>query len=205
MKDLDKIIETLKVTALMGVSGQEQTFTEKVCKALLKNNKRPIIFPMSNPTSKSECTAEDAYKWTNNQCIFASGSPFDPIKIGNTTIKPAQANNSYIFPGMALGIISCRSSRVTDEMFIIAAKTLSSLVTDDLLEEGTIYPLLENIRHVSIEIAAAVANYSFKVGLANVVEPHDIRTLIKYTQYDETLYCSLVDPAFESLEKDFDQ
>jgi len=203
IQDLEKIVKAIKATALLGVLGQGKTFTENICKAVLSNNARPIIFPMSNPTSKSECTAEEAYKWTNNQCIFASGSPFETLKIGNKSIVPAQGNNSYIFPGMALGIISCRSSRVTDEMFIIAAKTLSNLVTDDLLAQGTIYPLIEQIRDVSFEIAVAICTHCFKVGLANVVEPQDIRKLVKQAQYDETLYSNYVDTAFDSLEQDF--
>ena len=106
IRDLDKIIEAVGGTALMGVSGQGQTFNELICKAVLKNNPRPIIFPMSNPTHKAECSAEDAYKWTNNKCIFASGSPFPQMKCkiedekDEIEIVPAQGNNAYIFPGI---------------------------------------------------------------------------------------------------------
>lgn len=97
MQDLEKIVKAIKATALLGVSGQGHTFTESVCKAVLEHNKRPIIFPMSNPTSKSECSAEEAYKWTNNKCIFASGSPFNELKVDDKVIVPAQGNNAYIF------------------------------------------------------------------------------------------------------------
>lgn len=102
-----------------------------------------------------------------------------------------------------MGIIASRSSRVTDEMFILAAKTLSGVVTDDLLSQGTIYPPLGKIREVSFEIAVAIASYCFKLGLANVVEPNDVRALIKKNQYDESLYCHYWDNVFGTLEQEF--
>jgi len=158
---------------------------------------------MSNPTSKSECSAKDAYQWTNNSCIFASGSPFPALNINGKTIIPAQGNNAYIFPGLALGVIASRSTRVTHEMFYIAAQTLASLVTDKHLDQGTIYPPVDEIREVSFEIAVAVAAEAYKLGLAREVEPKSIRSLIRTVQMDHSHHAQYADPVYANLEKEF--
>eukprot|EP01083_Nonionella_stella_P199766 732273_1 len=211
IKDLDKIITAVKATALMGVSGQGQTFNELTCKALLINNARPIIFPMSNPTNKAECTAEDAYKWTNNKCIFASGSPFPRMKIKlddekdqvEINIVPAQGNNAYIFPGVCLGIIASKATRIPDDMFLLAANILSGLVTDKMLARGTVYPPIREIRKVSFEIAIRVASEAYRLGIATEIEPKDLKELIRRTQYQHLTNTTYCDAAFDDLEQQF--
>ncbi len=169
-----KAVETFKPTAIIGVSGQPRTFTRSVVEAMARLNQHPMIFALSNPTSKSECTAEEAYTWTEGRAIFASGSPFDPVAIGGKTHVSGQANNSYIFPGVGLGVVACEASCVTDEMFYEAAKALARAVKDDDLSQGRIYPPLSKIRDVSAEIARAVAEVAYKRGLARRVRPKDL-------------------------------
>ncbi len=133
-------------------------------------NDRPIVFALSNPTSKAECTAEEAYRHTDKRAIFASGSPFPDVNIDGQTFVPGQANNAYIFPGVGLGVLASEASRVTDEMFTAAAKSLVQQVTADDLKIGRIYPSLELIREVSANIAVAVAKVVFARGLTQMPE-----------------------------------
>jgi len=203
IKDLDKIVETLQVTAIIGVSGVPKLFTKTVCEKVKKHNNRPIIFPMSNPTSQSECTAEEAYKWTDNQCIFASGSPFPNLTVNGSEIVPAQSNNSYIFPGIALGLIAARSTRVTDGMFLKSAQTLASLVPEEMLDKGVVYPVLESIRDVSFEIAVAVAQEAYAKALATEVHPEDVRELIASCMYDHKNQLFEHHDCFDKLNDEF--
>ncbi|HUG13128.1 MAG TPA: oxaloacetate-decarboxylating malate dehydrogenase, partial [Opitutaceae bacterium] len=177
-------VEALKPTALVGVSGMPQTFTEPVVKAMARLNKRPVIFALSNPTSKSECTAEQCYTWTDGRGIYASGSPFAPVTLNGVTHVPGQGNNSYIFPGVGLGVLATASSRVTDEMFYTAASVLSSLVTEGDLEIGRVYPDLKRIREVSLAIGTAVAEVVFKRGLAGIARPADVQAHVASTMFD---------------------
>jgi malate dehydrogenase (oxaloacetate-decarboxylating)(NADP+) len=124
--------------AIIGVCGQTGIFTERIFKRMAEINDRPIIFALSNPTSRAECTAEDAYRLTNGRAIFASGSPFDPVFIDGKKLIPGQGNNAYIFPGFGLSIIVSESRRVTNEMFLAAAHALASEVTEADLAEGRI-------------------------------------------------------------------
>jgi malate dehydrogenase (oxaloacetate-decarboxylating)(NADP+) len=176
-------IEIVKPTALIGVSGMPQTFTEDVVRAMGRLNARPVIFALSNPTSKAECTAEQAYTWTDGRAVFASGSPFAPVTLNGTTHVPGQGNNSYIFPGVGLGVLASEASRVTDEMFYVAAKTLSSMVTDGDVALGRVYPDLNRIREVSAAIAVAVAEVAFARGLTRLARPQDLATLVQATVY----------------------
>ena len=168
------VVKELKPTALLGLSGQPQTFTKEIIEAMAKINKRPIIFALSNPTSMAECTAEQAYKWSKGRAVFASGSPFDPVKYGNRTFVPGQGNNAYIFPGVGLGVIVSQSRTVTDEMFLAAAHSLANQVKDSDIERGRVYPPLSDIRQVSAKIAAEVAKMAYENGFSDKPEPDDI-------------------------------
>jgi malate dehydrogenase (oxaloacetate-decarboxylating)(NADP+) len=179
-------VESLKPTALIGVSGMPRTFTKQVVEAMARWNERPILFALSNPTSKSECTAEEAYTWSEGRAIFASGSPFPPVTVKGRTFVPGQGNNAYIFPGVGLGAIISEATRVTDEMFFAAAKTLADMVTEDDLAEGRIYPGLSRIREVSAAIATAVADVAFQRGLTTITRPADLAAHVKAQMYEPT-------------------
>jgi|TARA_B100001079_G_scaffold202904_1_gene176488 malate dehydrogenase (oxaloacetate-decarboxylating)(NADP+) len=182
--DLLSAVETLKPTILVGVSGQPQTFTQPIVEAVGEINEQPVIFALSNPTSKAECTAEQAYSWTNGRAIFASGSPFKPVTLDGKTYIPGQGNNAYVFPGVGLGAIECGTKHVTDEMFFAAAKALANEVTEDDLASGCIYPPLTQIRDVSAVIAAAVAEVAYERGLATVERPDNLLEHMKSRQYE---------------------
>ena len=184
--DLLQAVETIRPTALIGVSGMPRTFTKPVVEAMARMNRRPILFALSNPTSKSECTAEEAYAWTEGAVIFASGSPFPPVTYQGKTFLPGQGNNAYIFPGVGLGVIATEAERVTDEMFFVAARTLSKLVTPEDYAKGRIYPGLERIREVSAAIAVAVAEVAFRDGLTRMKRPADLPEYVKAQMYDPT-------------------
>ncbi len=177
-------VESLKPTAIIGVSGKPATFTRPVLEAMARINKRPIVFALSNPTSRSECTAEEAYGWTRGRAIFASGSPFGPVTIVGKTLFPAQGNNVYIFPGVGLGAVSSRASHVTDEMFLAAARALAHQVSKPDLKEGRIYPPLMRIRNVSAACAEAVAGVAYKRGLAREPRPRDLSAFIRSRMYE---------------------
>jgi malate dehydrogenase (oxaloacetate-decarboxylating)(NADP+) len=181
--DLLEAVETLRPTALIGVSGMPQTFTQPVVEAMARLNERPVVFALSNPTSKSECTAEQAYTWSEGRAIYASGSPFDPVTFNGQKFVPGQANNSYIFPGVGLGVVASHASVVTDEMFFVAAKTLAQQVTEADLETGATYPPLSKIRDVSLAIATAVAEVAFERGLAGIDRPRDLSPYIQAQMY----------------------
>jgi malate dehydrogenase (oxaloacetate-decarboxylating)(NADP+) len=185
-RDLLAVIEAVKPTAIIGASGQPGTFTPQVLEAMARINERPIVFALSNPTSQSECTAEEAYRSTGKRAIFASGSPFASVVMDGQTFVPGQANNSYIFPGVGLGILSSEASRVTDEMFAAAAKALDEQVSQEDFALGRIYPSLSSIRKVSVNIALAVAKVAFARGLTAMQEPPDLPGLIKSKMYDPT-------------------
>jgi malate dehydrogenase (oxaloacetate-decarboxylating)(NADP+) len=176
-------VKMLKPTAILGLSGQPQTFTKEIIEAMAEINKRPLISALSNPTSKAECTAEQAYKWSKGRAIFASGSPFDPVKYGNRTFVPGQGNNAYIFPGVGLGAIVSQSRVVTDDMFLAAAHSLANLVTTDDLERGRVYPPLSHIRQVSAKIAYDVATIVYDRGYTDKECPDDIMADIQEYMY----------------------
>ena len=181
--DLLTAIKVLTPSVLIGVSGQPQTFTKPVIEAMMKFNERPIIFALSNPTSKSECTAEQAYKWSNGRAIFASGSPFPPFQYAGKTYLPGQGNNAYIFPGVGLGVTACDVTRVTEEMFFAAAKALAGEVSEADLEAGCIYPPLRRIRETSASIATAVAEVAYRRDLATRARPQDLKSFIESQMY----------------------
>lgn len=177
-------IRTLKPTAIIGVAAVGGTFTPEVLQTMAKINKRPIIFALSNPTSKAECSAEEAYRHTGGRALFACGSPYDPVKLDGKTFVPRQGNNSYIFPGVGLGAIASGTRLITDEMFMAAAHTLAQLVSEADLDQGSLYPALPRIREVSARIAAAVAEVAYKRGLAAGQPPKDLLAYVQSQMYD---------------------
>ncbi len=176
-------INLIKPTAILGLSGQPGSFPKEVIETMATINKRPIIFALSNPTSKAECTAEETYRWSKGRAIFASGSPFDPVKLGNKTHVPGQGNNVYIFPGVGLGAIVSGSRHVTDEMFLAAAHSLANQVSEEQLANGNVYPPLDNIREVCALIAYEVAKIAWEKGLTDREQPEDILAEIKKQMY----------------------
>jgi len=182
--DLTAAIEELKPHALIGVSGIPGAFSESAVRAMTRLNPRPVVFALSNPTSKSECTAEQAYGWSEGRAIYASGSPFAPVTLAGHTHVPGQGNNAYIFPGVGLGVIASQSSRVTQAMFLVAARTLANLVTPADLAMGRVFPELPRIREVSREIALAVAEVAFERGLNQTPRPADLKAHIASVMFD---------------------
>jgi malate dehydrogenase (oxaloacetate-decarboxylating)(NADP+) len=177
-------IQALRPTAIIGVAAVGGTFTPEVLREMARLNERPVIFALSNPTSKSECTAEEAYRATGGRALFACGSPFDPVTLDGRSYVPRQGNNSYIFPGVGLGAIASRARRVTDEMFMAAAHTLAHDVAESDLAQGSLYPALPRIREVSEHIATAVARVAYRNGLAAEREPQDLAAHVRSQMYD---------------------
>ena len=176
-------VKALRPTGIIGVSTVPKLFNQQVIEAMAAINERPIIFPYSNPTSRSECTAEEAYRWSQGRAIFASGSPFPPVEIAGKTFVPGQGNNVYIFPAMGMAVFATEAKRVTDEMFIIAAQAVAEQVTDQSLTTGLIYPPQSQILNASLHVATRVAEYIFDKNLAGVSRPNDIGALIRTRAY----------------------
>ena len=181
--DFQAALEAVRPTAIVGVSTVPRAFDRRVIETMSRMNERPVIFALSNPTSRSECSAEDAYRWSGGKAIFASGSPFPPCHLDGRTFVPGQGNNSYIFPGVGLGVVACRARLVTDRMFSAAARTLAGLVLPSDLELGRIYPSLTRIREVSAHIGAAVAEVAFRDGLAGVARPPDLLSMVQASMW----------------------
>jgi malate dehydrogenase (oxaloacetate-decarboxylating)(NADP+) len=176
-------IETIKPTCIIGVSTVPKLFNQQVIEAMARINERPIIFPYSNPTSRSECTAEEAYRWSKGTAIFASGSPFDPVQFGGRTFVPGQGNNVYIFPALGMAILATQAKRVTEAMFIIAAKAVAEQVTQEQLNSGLIYPHQSQIFEASMHVAAKVAERIFDDNLGGIPRPADLEAHIREWAY----------------------
>uniref|UniRef100_A0A5B7BCN0 Malic enzyme n=2 Tax=Davidia involucrata TaxID=16924 RepID=A0A5B7BCN0_DAVIN len=166
VKELVDAVKAIKPTVLIGSSGVGRKFTKEVIEAMTSFNEKPIILALSNPTSQSECTAEEAYTWSEGRAIFASGSPFDPVEYKGKAYVSGQANNAYIFPGFGLGLIISGAIRVHDDMLLAASEALAAQVTQENFDEGLIYPPFTNIRKISAHIAANVAAKAYELGLA---------------------------------------
>jgi malate dehydrogenase (oxaloacetate-decarboxylating)(NADP+) len=182
--DFVSAVKALRPTAIIGVAATAGTFTRGVVEAMSAINERPIVFALSNPTSKSECTAEQAYAWSDGRALFASGSPFDPVDHGGKRFVPRQGNNSYIFPGVGLGAIVAKAKHVTDAMFMAAARTLAAETSAADLAQGSLYPPLNQVRDVSAKIGAAVVDIALRDGLARIGRPADTLALVKTHMYD---------------------
>jgi malate dehydrogenase (oxaloacetate-decarboxylating)(NADP+) len=177
-------IRSLRPTAIVGVAAVGGTFTAEVLREMAALNARPIVFALSNPTSQAECTAQEAYQFTGGRALFACGSPFDPVTVNGKTHVPRQGNNSYIFPGVGLGVIASGARRVTEEMFLAAAATLADLVSPEDLAQGSLYPPLMKIREVSAHIATAVAGVAYRQGIATVPESKDLLAAVRETMFE---------------------
>ncbi|XP_074043186.1 NADP-dependent malic enzyme isoform X3 [Macrotis lagotis] len=193
MINLEDIVREIKPTVLIGVAAIGGAFTEQILKDMASFNERPIIFALSNPTSKAECSAEQCYQATEGRGIFASGSPFDPVTLPDgRTLYPGQGNNSYVFPGVALGVVACGLRHIPDKIFLTTAKVIAKEVSDKHLQEGRLYPPLNTIRDVSLKIAVKIVEESYLDKTATVYpEPQDkqafVSSMVYSTDYDKIL------------------
>jgi malate dehydrogenase (oxaloacetate-decarboxylating)(NADP+) len=176
---LEEAVRILKPTALIGVAAQAKAFSEPVLRAMADVAERPIVFALSNPTSKAECTSEEAYRWTEGRAVFASGSPAQPVTLHGTDFVPRQANNVYIFPGLGLGVMATQAREVTEAMFLAAAKALAMELAESELAQGSLFPPLDTIRDVSVAIAVAVAKVAIRDGLATELPPGELEPWIR--------------------------
>jgi malate dehydrogenase (oxaloacetate-decarboxylating)(NADP+) len=190
-RDFVACIESIKPTAIMGVSTVGNTFTRPVIEAMSRLNDRPIIFALSNPTEHAECTPQAAYEWSKGKALYAAGVQFPPVSYGGRTFLPGQANNFYIFPAVGMAIYATQPKRVTDEMFIEAAHALADQVTRAELEQGLLFPPQSNILETEIKVAARVAKVVFDSNLARVAPPADCEAFIRGHVYKPE-YSSLV-------------
>jgi len=182
-RDLVATIESFRPTALIGASGQGGLFTRPVLEAMARVADRPVIFALSNPTSQAECTAEQAYTASAGRAIFASGSPFPPVALAGHMLASAQANNAYVFPGMGLGLLASGARQATDAMFVAAADSLASMVSDDDLAAGRVFPPQSRMRDVAATVATAVASVAFAQELATKPKPADLADAIRAGMY----------------------
>uniref|UniRef100_A0A8B9KAG1 NADP-dependent malic enzyme n=1 Tax=Astyanax mexicanus TaxID=7994 RepID=A0A8B9KAG1_ASTMX len=190
MRKLEDVVRELKPTAIIGVAAVAGAFTERIIRDMAEFNQRPIIFALSNPTSKAECTAEQCYTLTEGRGIFASGSPFDPVTLADgRRFYPGQGNNAYVFPGVGLGVTACAMRNISEDIFLITAETIAQMVMEKDLAEGRLYPPLTSIQHVSFKIAVKIVEYAYQHKIAtHYPEPADkeafVRSLIFNTNYD---------------------
>ncbi|XP_065496279.1 NADP-dependent malic enzyme, mitochondrial [Caloenas nicobarica] len=195
VNSLEEVVQKVKPTAIIGVAAVAGAFTEKILKDMAAFNERPIVFALSNPTSKAECTAEQCYRLTEGRGIFASGSPFPQVTLPNgQTFFPGQGNNAYVFPGVALGVITCGVRHISDDIFLITAESIAATVTEQNLAEGRLYPPLDRIREVSLKIAVKIVDWAYKHGLASwYPEPADKEAFVKQFVYNTDYDSFLID------------
>ena len=185
VRDFLGAVKSLRPTAIIGVGAVPNTFNEDVVREMSRINERPVIFALSNPTSKAECTAQQAYAWSDGRALYASGSPFDPVTMPDGRhFVPRQGNNSYIFPGLGLALVVVGATRVTDAMFLAAARTLARCTTQADLDQGSLFPPLSTVRDVSARIAVDVAEIALRDGLASIERPEDLEQAIRAEMYD---------------------
>jgi malate dehydrogenase (oxaloacetate-decarboxylating)(NADP+) len=168
---------------LIGVSTKPRAFDQRVIESMSQNNERPIIFALSNPTNHAECSAEDTYRWSKGKAIYAAGVQFPPVHYEDSVFLPSQANNFYVFPAIGLAVFATQAKRITDEMFVEAARATAGQLTPDQLSKGMLFPPQSDIFNVEITTAVRVAELVFERGLAQVERPPDIRTWINCMVY----------------------
>jgi malate dehydrogenase (oxaloacetate-decarboxylating)(NADP+) len=182
-KDFAAAIAAIKPTAIIGVSTSAKAFDQRVVASMARINQRPIIFALSNPTDHAECTAEEAYKWSDGRALFAAGVPFPPVSYGGKVFVPGQGNNLYVFPAVALAVHATQAKRVPDELFIAAARGVAEQVTPAQLEAGLLYPPQSDILATEVRAAARVAEAIFARGLAGAAKPKDMAAFIASHTY----------------------
>lgn len=191
VSDFTAAIESIKPTAIIGVSTVAKAFDQRVVEAMARHNRRPIIFSLSNPTSRAECSAQEAYEWSEGRAVFASGSPFGPVNYQGRKLVPGQCNNMYIFPAIGLVVYATRARRVTREMFVVAARAVAEQVKAEDLAVGLIYPPPSDILKTEVHVAQRVAELIFARGLAAAEKPPDVRGFVESQVYQPE-YRSLV-------------
>ncbi len=179
-------VKTIQPDALIGATGRPGIFSQNVITAMGEQKDHPVIFALSNPTANAECTAEEAYEWTNGKAIFASGSPFGAVHVHGEVRVPGQGNNAYVFPGLGLGAIYGGVTRITDDMLIAAAHTLAENVSENQISSGCLYPSLKEIREVSLNIAVSVAKCAEEHGLTEEPLPDDFKERVQKEMYFPT-------------------
>lgn len=182
--DLAAVVETVRPTILIGVSTSGGRFTEAVVRAMARHCDRPVIFPLSNPTDNAECTPQQAYEWTNGKALVACGVQFPDVTLDGRTFRPGQANNFYVFPAVALAVYATRPKRITDRMFIDAARAIAEQVGQDDRDRGELFPSQSRILSVEITTATRVAEAIFERGEAGVERPRDMRAWIEGLTYE---------------------
>ena len=182
--DFIDAIDSIKPHILIGATGAPGTFTREVLELMTAINKRPVIFALSNPTSKAECTAEQAYQWSDGKAIFSSGSPFGKVVYKGKEFYPGQGNNAYVFPGIGLGAVVSNATTIPDELFLVASRTLAKLVSEQNLQNGSLYPRLTEIRNISLNIATAVAEKVYELGISKNDKPVNLKQLIAKYMYN---------------------
>ncbi|HET8835397.1 MAG TPA: NAD-dependent malic enzyme [Gemmatimonadales bacterium] len=180
---LAEAVRALRPTALIGVSGQPSLFTREVLEAMAEVNARPAVFALSNPTSRAECSAEQAYRWAGGRVLFSSGSPCPPVELDGRWFTPSQTNNAYVFPGLGLAVVASGARRVTEGMFLAAASALAGTADETLLAGGALFPPIERIRDVSLQVAVAVARVAIAEGLATRELPEDLEGHLRAAMY----------------------
>lgn len=181
--DFAAALEDIKPNVLIGATGRPGTFTQEIIENICSYHESPALFALSNPTANAECTAEQAYTWSKGKAIFVSGSPFAPVTYEGKEFKPGQGNNAYIFPGIGLGAVAVEMKSIPDEMFLVAAQTLANMVEEKDLASGTMYPRLQEIRKVSLNIAVDIANAAYEKGLAKLEKPANLKEYVASTVY----------------------
>jgi malate dehydrogenase (oxaloacetate-decarboxylating)(NADP+) len=182
-RDFVAVIESLRPSVLIGVSTKGKAFTRSVVESMARINNRPIIFALSNPTDHAECTAEEAYRWSDGRALYAAGVPFPPVRLGGKTLVPGQGNNLYIFPAVGLAIVATKARRVTGEMFVVAARAVAEQVSQAELDSGSLYLPQSNILQTEIAVAFKVAETIFNRGLAGAEKPADVRKFVEDQLY----------------------
>ncbi|KAJ8980795.1 hypothetical protein NQ317_004797 [Molorchus minor] len=185
MTEFATIVDKVKPSVLIGAAAATGAFKPEILKAMATFNERPLIFALSNPTPKAECTAEQAYVNTDGRCIFSSGSPFGKVVLGDKTFYPGQGNNAYIFPGVSLGVLHAGIHHISEHIFLIASHTVAKHVSDEDLAKGSLYPPLSSIKDCSMQIACNILEHAYQERIASVYpKPKHMREYVESQQYN---------------------